>query len=160
MADRLEVKLLGSITFLLDGQPVKSLPTRASQALLIYLLHQNHPVERERLIDMFYQASTPKQAAANFRSILSRLRKELAAFLEITNRTVGIRPEANIWLDTAAFTENMASGNLEAALSHYQGDFLAGFFLRDAPEFENWALVERERLRLLAIEGMQQQAAI
>ncbi|WP_420641107.1 BTAD domain-containing putative transcriptional regulator [Candidatus Leptofilum sp.] len=74
MTDRLEVRLLGGVTFLLKGQPVKSLPTRASQALMIFLLHQNRPVERERLIDMFYQVSTPKQAAANFRSTLSRLR--------------------------------------------------------------------------------------
>lgn len=159
MTDRLEVQLLGSASFLLNGQPLKSLPTRASQALLIYLLHQNHPIERERLIDMFYQASTPKQAAANFRSMLSRLRKELAPFLEITNRSVAIHWEADIWVDTAVFAKNISNGNLEEALSFYHGDFLAGFFLRDAPEFENWALVERERLRLLAIEAMQKQAA-
>jgi len=65
MTDRLEVRLFGGASFLRNGQPVKSLPTRVSQALLIYLLHKKHPVEREQLIDLFFQASEPKQAAAN-----------------------------------------------------------------------------------------------
>ena len=103
MIDRLEVTLFGGTSFLLNGQPVKSLPTRVAQALLIYLLHKKNPVEREQLIDMFYQASEPKQAAANFRSILSRLRKELAPFLIITNQTVSMNPDADIWIDSTAF---------------------------------------------------------
>ena len=157
MDNRLEVTLFGGISFLLDGQPVKSLPTRVAQALVIYLLHKKVPVEREQLIDMFYQASTPKQAAANFRSVLSRMRKELAPFLIITNRTVSINPDADIWIDSIDFEKQAHSDSWAKALELYQGDFLAGFFLRDAPEFENWALVERERFRLMAIEGLQNQ---
>ncbi|MCB9006387.1 MAG: hypothetical protein H6656_03270 [Ardenticatenaceae bacterium] len=154
MADRLEVRLLGGAAFLLNDQPVKSIPTRAAQALFIFLLFQRVPVERERLIDMFFQASTPKQAAANLRSTLSRLRKELAPFLQIDGRTVSIAPNANIWIDTNQFVHLIADDCLDDALALYQGDFLAGFFLRDAPEFEDWALIERERLRLKAIEGL------
>lgn len=152
---KLEVKLFGSVTFLLNGQPVKSVPTRAAQALLVYLLHQPHPVERERLVDMFYQASTPKQAAANLRSTLSRLRKELALFLVITRRTVGVAPDANIDIDSVAFATLAAAEEWETALSLYQGDFLDGFYLREAPEFEAWVLLERERLRLMAVQGLQ-----
>ncbi|MBK7894991.1 MAG: AAA family ATPase [Anaerolineaceae bacterium] len=159
MADRLEVRLLGGAVFLLNGQPVRSIPTRAAQALLIFLLHQKMPVEREQLIDLFFQASTPKQAAANLRSTLSRLRKELAPFLLIDGRSVGINPQADIWLDSTQFNQQIENDALDSALALYQGDFLAGFFLRDAPEFENWALVERERLRLKAIEGLKTQIA-
>ncbi|MDV7390890.1 BTAD domain-containing putative transcriptional regulator, partial [Arthrospira platensis SPKY1] len=50
-------------------------------------------------------------------------------------------------------------GEWEAALPLYGGDFLAGFYLREAPEFEEWALMERERLRLLAVEGLQKLVA-
>lgn len=155
MSPRLDVKLLGTVTFLLNGQPVTSVPTRAAQALLIYLLHQPHPVERERLIDMFYQASTPKQAAANLRSTLSRLRKELDPFLVVTRQTVGIVTEANIYVDSTTFASQAAAASWGAALPLYQGEFLAGFHLREAPEFEEWALMQRERLRLLAVEGLQ-----
>lgn len=157
MAGRLEVRLLGGAAFLLNDQPVKSIPTRAAQALLIYLLHQRTPVDREQLIDLFFQASTPKQAAANLRSTLSRLRKELAPFLLIDGRTVGINPQADIWLDSAQFNQKLDKNERDSALELYRGDFLAGFFLRDAPEFENWALIERERLRLKAIEALKTQ---
>jgi predicted ATPase/DNA-binding SARP family transcriptional activator len=159
MSDKLQVKLFGSVTFLLNGQPVQNVPTRAAQALLVYLLHQPHPVERERLIDMFYQASTPKQAAANLRSTLSRLRKELAPFLVITRQAVGIAPDAHVDVDSVAFAARAAANEWEAALPLYRGNFLAGFYLREAPEFEEWALMERERLRLLAVEGLQKLVA-
>lgn len=159
MADKLEVRLFGGVSFLINGQSVKGIPTRAAEALLIYLLHQPMPVERERLIDMFFQASSPKQAAANLRSTLSRLRKNLAPYLQIDNRSVGINSQADIWVDSAQFSRQMAADNLDEALPLYRGDFLAGFYLRDAPEFEHWALIERERLRLKAIEGLQSQVA-
>lgn len=155
----LEAKLFGSVTFLVGGKPVKGVPTRAAQALLIYLLHQPHPIERERLIDMFYQASTPKQASANFRSTLSRIRKELAPYLSITSRTVGINTDAEVWIDSAEFDQLFQQGKWQEAIRLYQNEFLAGFHLRDAPEFETWALVERERLRLLALEGLQRLVA-
>ncbi len=159
MTTQLEVNLLGGITFLLNGRPVQSVPTRAAQALLIYLLHQPHPVARERLVDMFYQASEPKQAAANLRSTLSRLRKELRPFLAISHQTVGIAPDASVVIDSATFAAQAAAGEWEQALALYQGEFLAGFYLREAPEFEEWALLERERLRLLAVEGLQKLVA-
>lgn len=159
MAAKLEIKLLGTVTFLLNDQPVSSVPTRAAQALLIYLLHQPHPVERERLMDMFYQASAPKQAAANLRSTLSRLRKELGPFLLINRQAVGIAPEANVQIDSVTFASKAAAEDWASALPLYQGEFLAGFYLREAPEFEEWALLERERLRLLAVEGLQKSLA-
>lgn len=159
MTAKLEVNLLGGVSFLLNGRPVQSVPTRAAQALLIYLLHQPQPVARERLVDMFYQTSTPKQGAANLRSTLSRLRKELRPFLAISHQTVGIAPDACIAIDSVDFANQAAGGAWEQALALYQGEFLAGFYLREAPEFEEWALVERERLRLLAVEGLQKLVA-
>jgi hypothetical protein len=39
---------------------------------------------------------------------------------------------------------------LRALLELYQGDFLEGFYLKDGPGFEEWATLERERLRHLA----------
>src|SRR5205814_7482109 len=42
------------------------------------------------------------------------------------------------------------AGRAEEALGLYQGDFLAGFHVSDAPEFERWLDGERARLRDLA----------
>ncbi len=45
---------------------------------------------------------------------------------------------------------------MAAAVALYRGDFLAGFYLDGSPAFEQWALLERERLRTLAIAAYQQ----
>lgn len=158
----LTLQLLGSTSILLDDKPIKQLSTRAAEALVIYILHQPHPVPREQLADMFFQASEPKQAAANLRAMLSQIKKKLDPFIEITRYTVARREGSGFSADSLWFSEQLTVNSeqlrelaLRSALENYHGDFLAGFYLRDAPEFEQWALIERERLRLLAIEGLQ-----
>ena len=46
--------------------------------------------------------------------------------------------------------------SLKQATTLYQGDFLDGFYLDNSPAFEQWALLERERLRTLALAAWQQ----
>ena len=41
----------------------------------------------------------------------------------------------------------------------YRGDFLAGFFVRNSPSFEEWALVVRQRLHQQVLEALDQLAA-
>lgn len=165
---QLQLQLFGSVSILLDGSSVKHLSTRAAEALVIYVLHQPHPIPRDQLVEMFFRASEPKQGAANLRAMLSQIKKRLDPFIEISRHTVQRREtgrfsvdslrfsqQASRWLD-AGGRERLSIEQLQATLSLYQGDFLAGFYLRDAPDFEQWALIERERLRLLAMDGLQQ----
>jgi DNA-binding SARP family transcriptional activator len=49
--------------------------------------------------------------------------------------------------DVGAFERARLTGDLDGAVAAYEGSFLDGFFLSDAPEFENWAAQERERFR-------------
>ncbi len=156
---QLQAYLLGGTLFTLDGEPIH-LPTRTAQAVLVYLLHQPRPIPRERLSDLFFPTSSPKQAAANLRATLSRLRKVLAPFLNITRAAIGINEEAAVWVDALVFEKEGRGETGEekgGALALYQGDFLAGFALRDAPEFEQWMVVQQERLRMLAIERLRVQ---
>lgn len=44
---------------------------------------------------------------------------------------------------------------LHSRISLYRGDFLDGFYVRDAPEFEEWVLVTRTRLRDLALHALE-----
>ena len=66
-------------------------------------------------------------------------------------------------LDVEAFERGLAAGvspaGLQAACDLYQGDFLAGFHLRQSRGFEEWAVVERERLRRLAVGGLERWCA-
>ncbi|NOH02647.1 MAG: tetratricopeptide repeat protein [Chloroflexi bacterium] len=47
-----------------------------------------------------------------------------------------------------------ASVILTDSLRLYRGDFLEGFHIRDAPDFEDWMLTERARLRELALGAL------
>jgi DNA-binding SARP family transcriptional activator len=55
-----------------------------------------------------------------------------------------------VWIDVAEFRRAAAEGRWSDALELYRGDFLDGFNLRNAPEFDQWALTERARLRTSA----------
>jgi DNA-binding SARP family transcriptional activator len=48
---------------------------------------------------------------------------------------------------------------LRQAVDLYQGDFLAGFYVRDAPVFEEWLLAQQARLRELALDALQKLTA-
>jgi TolB-like protein/DNA-binding SARP family transcriptional activator len=66
-----------------------------------------------------------------------------------------VRTDA-VELDTA-----LAHGDHAGAVALYKGPFLDGFFLSDAPEFEQWAARERERLAARyakALEALAEQA--
>ncbi len=42
--------------------------------------------------------------------------------------------------------------SLQSALALYRGDFLEGFYGRDAPDFEQWVLVQRANYREAVIK--------
>ena len=169
----LEIRLLGSVSLELEAQPVTGLPSRAAEALLIYLSYQDRPVSRETLAELLWADRTPKQALTNLRTVLTGLRRELGEFLIISRKEVGFNHNAAVTIDAMRFEERLqelsttlqsptpltetASRDLQASLDLYQGDFLEGFYLRDGRGFEEWAALQRERLRRLAHIGFRRQ---
>ncbi|GAB4578069.1 MAG: BTAD domain-containing putative transcriptional regulator [Anaerolineales bacterium] len=168
MSSFLELRLLGSPLILIDGQPLEGLPSRAAEALLMYLALQEQPVSREFLAELLWSERSQDQAMANLRSILSSLRKVLGDRIVATRQTVRF-DRFNYVLDVEEFEREMQklhpylqSGamlspelahRLGQALQRYQGDFLAGFYLRDGVGFEEWVVLVRERLRRTAHAG-------
>lgn len=160
--NQLKIELLGGVTILVDDVLVSGFKSRKTEALLAYLAYQARPQSRDHLAALFWQESEPEQANANLRKTLSELRQHVGTFLLINREEVALTPEQNWWVDAAAFQQFLhphqpvSWHNLEQALTLYQGDFLAGFFLRDSLAFDEWASLERERLRLLALNALSQ----
>lgn len=163
-AKQLTVELLGGVRLCVDGKPIAGLPSRKAEALLIYLICNRRPFAREFLADLFWDDRPLDQALANLRSILSSLSRDFKPYLSITRQTIAFNQESNYWLDVADFERASGQeggrsptaepdGAVEARrIALYRGDFLEGFYLRDSVGFEEWALLERERLRRSAVD--------
>ncbi len=166
MATDLEIFLLGGLQVRQNGAAVASFMSSKAPALLAYLAVTGRPHQREALAGLLWGEMPDAAAANNLRQVLSNLRKLFDPHLLITRDTVAFNRAAPHFLDIDAFSEllrlssgqpaGQRAGLLRQALSHYQGDFLHGFYVRDAPDFEDWALVERVRLRDLALGALDQ----
>ena len=158
MGTTLQIQTLGNLTISIDDTPVTGFDSRKVQALLVYLACTRRTAPREVLAELFWEERAQGQASANLRVVLTSLRQTVEPFIEITRESVGLKDGAEIRLDTREFEAQLsASGDdlarIEAALELYQGDFLAGFFV-DSTGFEEWATLERERLRFRAMEAI------
>jgi predicted ATPase/DNA-binding SARP family transcriptional activator len=168
----LQIYLLGNVSINLDNQPVGGLPSRAAEAMLIYLACHDHPIPRETLAELLWADRSQKQALTNLRTILTSLKRELGEYLIITRQSIAFNHAADYWLDTVALEEQLNRlkpalladsrldedeiEQLQNTLDLYQDAFLAGFYLKDGRGFEEWAAVQRERLRRLAYTGFRQ----
>lgn len=160
MDKTLFLKLLGSPQIHLDEKPVTQFISRKAQALLIYIVVTGKLHSREVLAELFWRNMPSSQSLKNLRTVLSNLRQLIGAHLIVTRQTIAFNRECPYHLDvesiqvisTYPVTDNLQS--LSEAVAQYQGDFLEGFYIPDAPDFESWALLKREGLRELAIEGL------
>ncbi len=155
---KLEISLLGSPVFREMGKLIDGFNSNKTRALLCYLAATGQQFTRPKLAGLFWRDMPEARAQANLRKSLTNLRKLVGDYLEITRQAVGVRETAVIWLDVAEFQtltevpENIE--NLKKGLTLYRDDFLEGFHLNDAPEFENWMLSERARLRERVIHSL------
>jgi predicted ATPase/DNA-binding SARP family transcriptional activator len=134
-----------------------------------YLAATGRTHTREALAGLLWSETTQAQALKNLRDVLSNLRRLLEPYLLITRQAVSFAPDAADLADTRRFQALLVAARqapsadgqapLRDALALYGGDFLSGFSIADAPVFEEWALLERERLRQLAMDGLYNLAA-
>ncbi|MEZ4869380.1 MAG: BTAD domain-containing putative transcriptional regulator [Caldilineaceae bacterium] len=151
----LTIRTLGQGSIELDGRPLH-FESRTVAAMLIYLACQRKPMSRETLAELFWPERTQKQARSNLRVALHRLRQQAAEYLLITQTGAAVKPNAAITVDAAHFEAQIVAGHLAEAITLYHNDFLTDFYLDGSPIFEHWALLERERLRTLALAAYQQ----
>ncbi|GJM41252.1 MAG: transcriptional activator [Ardenticatenaceae bacterium] len=148
---------------------VTGFASRKADALFVYLACNPRPHPRETLATLLWPDNDQTRALANLSVILSSLRKQLGNYLLANRHTVGINTDANWGLDVATFENAIqaaqkrqqadkitrtVAAQLQTAVSHYKGDFLAGFNVRGVPEFEAWVLLEQERLRQMMIDAL------
>ncbi|MCB0029178.1 MAG: tetratricopeptide repeat protein [Anaerolineales bacterium] len=154
-----QIKLLGVLQIENEAGEISDvMKSNKGSALLAYLLVTNAAQPRELLADLLWDATSTKQSLQNLRALLTRLRKWLPE-LEVTRKQVRFPAETAISLDYYSLLAGLDSDDAEqisAALVLYRGDLLEGFYLEDAPRFNEWLLLTREKFRQRVIGAFRQ----
>ncbi len=151
------------------GEHLVSFPTRKTLALLIYLAIASDPQPRESLAALLWPEASPERSHGSLRNTLDHLQTALrqasgqaqTSYLLVTHNTLSLNPDANTDLDLQTVERAYAQARadrssrtvlegsaslplLQSAVACQRGDFLAGFSLGDAPDFDDWAAIQRE----------------
>jgi len=175
---RLALFLLGPPRIERNGAPIK-IHRRKATALLAYLAVTGQSHSRDALATLFWPEGDQSRARAGLRRALASLKKALRqacpecsrraqdaalgeGWLDVDRETVGLNPDAEVWLDVAEFQERLTEcrthghppdqvcpaclSPLAEAAALYRDDFLAGFTLRDSPGFDDWQFFQTQGL--------------
>jgi DNA-binding SARP family transcriptional activator len=168
--ETLQIHLFGSIRLYRAQQASQIKLTRSISNLLGFLLlHRYHLFSRDVLAGIFWGNQSEEQARRCLNTAIWRLRGSLEPegipkgtyLLTSALGEIGFNRDSDHWLDVAAFEDKITpilaknsrqinieeAGQLETAVLLYEREFLEGFY-------DDWAVRERERLRLLLIKTL------
>jgi len=175
MAETLCLTFLGGLRIARGKEEITGFVSRKAKALLVYLTVTGRVHFRSSLAGLLWGEIPQSRATNNLRVVLSNLRHLFPGYLITTRLTVEFNRNAPYWLDVEEFEKRVRSyesgvrseesqpsilssqpliHNLHKAVELYQGDFLQGFHLPKAPSFEEWMLIQRERLRQMALQAL------
>src|SRR5215471_18299518 len=165
--DSYSLTLLGGFGLRSADGGIVDLPGQKDRALLAVLAVASGDVQsRERLAGLLWSEHGDRQARDSLKQALVRLRRCLGGGEGVvlrTDRQSIALDKALIDVDVLAFERRVREATLASltqAAALYRGDLLEGIAIRD-PAFEDWLLVERQRLRQLferALAGLMSQA--
>ncbi len=174
MAGHLQINLLGTPELQIDGATSPRFTLRKSQALLYYLSITQGAQPRTLLANLLWSECTEENARAGLRKVLADLRSQVEDHLVIRRDTVAFNHASPYLLDVELFEQPLthlrmnplwtttpeAVAAITTAVGLYRGEFLAGFRVHRAPVFEEWVTLQRERLRLDALQMLSTLARI
>ena len=158
----LHIRLLGSPQITRDGSPAPNFISNKVPALLAYLAVTRRAHTRDKLAALLWGEMPDADAKNNLRQALTNLRKIADDCLTVTRDSIEFTGDG--FLDSSDFESKLrlastldveaGAAALSDSLRLYRADFLEGFHVRDAPDFEDWMLTERVRLRELALQAL------
>lgn len=166
------LRLLGGFSLERPGEKNDGLSYEKGRALLAYIAMETAtPHPRKKLAELFWPDLPMNAALSNLRQVLLNLRQVLndtqpsTPCLLVDREFVSLDPSMFHFFDVADFSVDpphcttpflpmrctACLAEMETVASLYRGEFMAGFFLPDCQEFEDWLLMQREALRLRAL---------
>ena len=160
---QLDIFLLGAPRIERDGTLIE-VDTRKAIALLAFLAVTGEAHRRDTLASFLWPDADETRARGALRRTLSSLRSALDGdWLSVSRDLIELRQADTLWIDVAEFQELVRQRQPDSArrddpvtgwpepiaraVDLYRGDFMAGFSLRDSPEFDDWQSLQGEQLR-------------
>jgi serine/threonine-protein kinase len=131
-----------------DISSVRAQPKRL--ALLVYLLvaDDGRFHRRDTLLGLFWPELDTTRARDNLNQAIKFLRQSLGPTAIVSRGPDEVGADLDrISCDAIAFRAEIAAGRPAQALDLYRGDLLPGFFVAEAPGFEEWLEARRAALR-------------
>ena len=164
----INVRLLGGFSATMEAEQRRlSIPPRAAKLFTYCLFHRECWHSREHLIELFWPDAPLGQARSSLNSTLSRLRhafppdvgpvlmaegrdafslaEGLKLSVDVDSFVRDVRID-DLFIDDDTLAEDEAA-QLKKGLDLYRGDLLPGWY-------DDWLLIERERLRHLYVVGL------
>jgi DNA-binding SARP family transcriptional activator/tetratricopeptide (TPR) repeat protein len=159
----LKLHLLGPPSVAVEGEPIQ-VDTRKAIALLAYLALEGGVHQRDGLAALLWPESDQPHARGALRRTLFALREGVGReWISADRESMRLKQSPGLWIDALEFerlldrAEAHAHGGdrlcaecerrYRAAVDLYRDDFMAGFSLRDSPEFDDWQFFKAQALR-------------
>lgn len=144
----LRLKTFGGLSLHRSGVPVEGAGAQRRRLALLALLAAagDRGLSREKILGLLWPESDLERGRKSLAQAVYALRKEFGAEELITGTTELRLGWDGFTTDLADFREACTNGDYERAASLYEGPFLDGVYLDEAPEFDRWAETERRVL--------------
>lgn len=147
----IELSLLGGFDLRVDGASVRLQPV--SRRLLALLALSDRPLSREFVAFQLWPDTDEHRALASLRSALWRLGHLGGRMLDVTSTQLALSPD--VWLDVRHGIQGLIGGDeLDASplpFTSIQSELLPDWY-------DDWLVVERERLRQLLLHVLTSRA--
>jgi predicted ATPase/DNA-binding SARP family transcriptional activator len=168
---RLSISLLGKPQISLDGSLI-SIPTARAVPILAYLAITGTSQSREKLADLLWGESGQGHALAALRTTLWRLKSAgLEDWIILDRNEISLNYQQTIDVDVLSFTSLLNKCNthghppsqiclyctpaITEAIGLYHGEFMAGFNITNALNFDDWRMQQSEALQVLHLDGLE-----
>ena len=138
---------LGGLSLTNSSASDVAIPRRKLALLALLAVAGDRGLSRDKLVAYFWPDGSADDARHSLEQLLYSVRQQLDGSVFRGTDPLSLNP-AVITSDVAVLEDALARGADGDAVCAYTGDFLDGFYLNKATEFERWADEQRARLRM------------
>jgi DNA-binding SARP family transcriptional activator len=149
----IDLLTLGRLSVALNGEQHDRLASHKQKMGLLVYLAVEAPVMRDRLLGTFWAERDEEKARHSLSQAIYALKRQLETdCLKVNADRIEIAP-GQLSLDVNDLEDAAEAGRWETVVDLYQGRFLDGFYLPEAPAFDQWLTNTRAWVERLARRG-------